>query len=852
MSQRHEGTVGHPTAVRRTGLAAITALALAAAPAFAQCTQWVPAGGYPGVAGPNEWKYETWVSGLATWDPDGAGPAGARIVAVGSFSRTGTSSANCIATFDPATGDWARLGGYYPPPQFVVALPNGDLFIETNNGMRRWNGTTWSPFPAPGRALALLPNGDLVGGGGFQNLGGVHRWDGANWLLLGASFDGPVRSLVVLPNGDLIAAGAFAHAGGVPAANIARWDGTAWSALGSGTNGAIEILQSGPNGEVFAAGEFTVAGGQAANHVARWDAWGWWPLGSGVNGAVRAMVRTPSGDLVVRGSFTTAGGAPADRFARWDGWNWSVMPGGPDDYYNYVGPTTYSLAVLPNGEVVAGGAGYFPGFDGEETASDPIAPMRWDGSAWRPLGNGIDQEIRALAALPDGCVIAGGDFTQAGAVDANRIARWSGGAWSSLEPGMDARVRALAALPNGEFVAGGDFLTAGWVTANHVAQWIGCGWAPLGLGLNGSVHALLALPGGGLLAGGAFTTAGGAPASRIARWDGRNWWPVGAGLNGLVRALAVLPNGDFVAGGEFTSAGGVPANRIARWDGAAWHPLGSGMDDRVLSLLVLPDGALVVGGGFRIAGGVSAFHLAHWDGAAWSSMGIGMGGTLSGDGVRALALLPDGDLVVADYSFGGWGPGYWPPMSRLMRRVGGTWTDFGFPLGRTSALAVLPHGELAIGGAFTSPGAFFARYVSTCPATATPLGAGCPSSGGANTLAATALPWVDSTFRATGTGLPGSALVAAVTSFTAIPQGVLPLASVFAEGQPGCDLLVTGEIVQGLVAAGGRAELALFLPNVPPLVGLTFFHQMIPIEIGPSGFVAVTATNALQLQAGMF
>jgi hypothetical protein len=44
-----------------------------------------------------------------------------------------------------------------------------------------------------------------------------------------------------------------------------------------------------------------------------------------------------------------------------------------------------------------------------------------------------------------------------------------------------------------------------------------------------------------------------------------------------------------------------------------------------------------------------------------------------------------------------------------------------------------------------------------------------------------------------------------------------------------------------------------FLPNSPPLAGVTFFHQMVPIELdGLGNWVSVQATNALQLTAGIF
>jgi hypothetical protein len=50
------------------------------------------------------------------------------------------------------------------------------------------------------------------------------------------------------------------------------------------------------------------------------------------------------------------------------------------------------------------------------------------------------------------------------------------------------------------------------------------------------------------------------------------------------------------------------------------------------------------------------------------------------------------------------------------------------------------------------------------------------------------------------------------------------------------------------------AQIALFLPNAPPIVGVTFYHQMIPIEfdLGTGAWPAITATNELQLTAGSY
>jgi hypothetical protein len=45
----------------------------------------------------------------------------------------------------------------------------------------------------------------------------------------------------------------------------------------------------------------------------------------------------------------------------------------------------------------------------------------------------------------------------------------------------------------------------------------------------------------------------------------------------------------------------------------------------------------------------------------------------------------------------------------------------------------------------------------------------------------------------------------------------------------------------------------LSLPNTPAVAGAAFYQQMIPVELGASANpVAVTATNALHLTAGVF
>ena len=86
------------------------------------------------------------------------------------------------------------------------------------------------------------------------------------------------------------------------------------------------------------------------------------------------------------------------------------------------------------------------------------------------LGSGMNNWVHALTRLPNGDLVAGGQFGTAGGVSANYIARWNGTSWSALSSGMNSYVSALTTLPNGDLVAGGNFTPAGGVASACVAQ----------------------------------------------------------------------------------------------------------------------------------------------------------------------------------------------------------------------------------------------------------------------------------------------------------------------------------------------------------------------------------------------
>ena len=352
----------------------------------------------------------------------------------------------------------------------------------------------------------------LYVGGAFANAGGVTvnriaKWDGANWSALigpnGTGVNNSVWAMTVFDDGSgpaLYAGGTFTTAGGGVTVNrIAKWDGKEWSALtgpeGTGVSHNVrdlKVFDDGSGPALYAVGHFTSAGGVEANRIARWDGVAWsgitTPGGNGLSGTstpnAYALAVFDAGDgaaLYAAGSFTSAGGVPANRVARWDGTNWAALPG-PSG--NGVNSTPYSLAGTAAGTVPALVIGGQFTSVGGGIAANRIA--RWDGVNWSaysgPNGNGMSSNVYAFTDFDDGsgpALYAGGTFTSAGGVTANRIARWDGANWSALSDpngnGMNSGyVTALIGHDDGSgpaLYAGGTFVSAGGVTANRIARW---------------------------------------------------------------------------------------------------------------------------------------------------------------------------------------------------------------------------------------------------------------------------------------------------------------------------------------------------------------------------------------------
>jgi hypothetical protein len=577
--------------------------------------------------------------------------------------------------------------------------------IEAEN-VAVWDGSSWASLGAglndTVNAL-LVHDGVLYAGGNFTSSGsvaaaGIARWSGGHWESVGTlPTESPVYALASY-QGQIIAAGAFVTLGGNPVAHIGRWTGSVWEPLGDGFNDEVRTLAVW-NGSLFAGGRFTQSGPAFTNRIARWNGEGWDDIGTGmVSGAIVYCLRPTASSLLAGGAFSTVAGMTARAVAKWNGSQWSSM-GVPLTVSNIRALTEFE------GQLVAGGV---------INAAPLVGAMRYDGTAWAPLGalQGESAWTR-LVTVYNGHLIAGGDFRRAGPEWAAGIAQWNGADWVKMGPAVLGQpVQAVSATPEGLALAGDLVISGPPSTGVLLAD--RSGLRPLGVGLSGP-GSVLCQTSSFLFAGGTFTFGGNT--SRAARWDGTVWSPMGQPLDGPAGVMcACVHEGQLVIGGnfDFTIPPGVSCGRLARWSGTQWECIGQ--TDGDVTALASFDGFLYASGYFSTVSGVYGPKFARWNGAVWQG-GLG---NLDGP-IRSFAVF--GGKLVAAGSFITPGPG-------LAQFDGSVWTQLGTPNDRIDALAVY-YDRLFATGMFTRINNVPMSHIAAWNGTQwSPLGSGLSPIGG--------------------------------------------------------------------------------------------------------------------------
>jgi uncharacterized delta-60 repeat protein len=307
------------------------------------------------------------------------------------------------------------------------------------------------------------------------------------------------------------------------------------------------------------------------------------------------------------------------------------------------------------------------------------------GTVTTPIGSG-SSAAHALAAQPDGKILAGGE-TSVGSEGEFALARYNpdgsldtsfgtSGKVTTAIGSLYDRIHAVALQADGKIVAAGgsedppnyDFAVARYNPNGSLDPSFGTDGkvaTPIAVSGGGEAYAIAVQTDGKIVVGG---SSGDNKDFVIARYNPDGSLDASFGTSGIVttatgyvRALALLPDGKIVAAGGCCA---YPEFALARYnqDGSldtsfgaggtvTTSPIGQGVG---YALAVQPDGKLDVAGeidGFSS----SSFALLRFnaDGSLDASFGSGgwvmtpIGSSASG---HALALQPDGELVLAGYS----------------------------------------------------------------------------------------------------------------------------------------------------------------------------------------------------------
>jgi len=186
-------------------------------------------------------------------------------------------------------------------------------------------------------------------------------------------------------------------------------------------------------------------------------------------------------------------------------------------------------------------------------------------------GEGVNGQVLAIVVQKDGKVVIGGAFTAVNGVSRQNLARLNRdgsldeGFLAQAELGPNGPVAALLVLPDGGILAGGNFSSACNLARRNLVKILADGTADAKFGAqeggdatNGPIAALALEPDGNILVGGAFTAFYGTVRRGIARLNPDGGLVAGPRqsntLTGRVAALGICPDGSAIAGGKISDS----------------------------------------------------------------------------------------------------------------------------------------------------------------------------------------------------------------------------------------------------------------------------------------------------------
>jgi|GEM_PF-2042229 len=530
------------------------------------------------------------------------------------------------------------------------------------------------------RDIELVSQGRILVAGDFDEANGLPRNRMALLSSSGfpeGSFTSPISStttafvneMALQPDGMLVVGGQFSVVGDTRK-NLVRIDpggevDEEFEAVEVGL-ASIQSVAVDSAGRVLIAGSFEQADGAARNGLARLDADGnvdpGFFAGQGGNRFAQKTVRARSdGKVLVYGSFNSFSGVPVP-----GGFIQLNADGSVDDDFVTNDPLFQDSARVlgDSGLLVASEQAEGGGVSRSVLVLRPIAGADESFPSPNTFLPGIEGGwVNSIAVQDDGKVLVAGFF---GKVQGNAISMLArlhpdGRVEESFGPfsdDSDPRGYDVALQGDGRILFAGRW---GSTVRRNLTRFGADGSAMAGFStvfgdFGGLLKEVRVQPDGRILVAGVFSEINGVPRANVGRllYDGATDSSFLNGLSGVdtgVEVMALQPDGKVLLGGSFTSVNGMARANLARLepDGSVDEGFLDGMagpDGYVAAIALAPDGKIVIGGEFESVNGSPRAHFARLgaDGSLDPDFASGVGGT--DRFVNALAVKSDGRVVI--------------------------------------------------------------------------------------------------------------------------------------------------------------------------------------------------------------
>jgi uncharacterized delta-60 repeat protein len=584
-----------------------------------------------------------------------------------------------------------------PYPDGAIARLNSDGSVDSSFVVPD-GGSFGGPNNAV-VAIALQPNGKVIIGGNFSDVGGAGRYGiarlngdgsvdaGYNAIIpatgqfaSGFGFVTSVAALALLPDGKVLVGGALTNGNPSKNATVARLnaDGSRDTGFVDFRKGDLRTLVRQTDGKILIGGNFHVTDPVIRNSIARLDTDGAVDLtfdtpgmtgnlyGGGVDSGIDvSAIALQSDEVVVVGRYDNFNHEPAEGILQ------LATDGSRDPSFDSNGAGTslrvFALVRQPDGKLLVG---YQPNGINRPSHLNAarlggIGRLNPNGSTDATFTSPFDANatVFGIVLQPDGKVIVGGSFRLIGSQQTMEFARLN--ADGTLDagfvlPGLDRHLG-----NNTGFALQAD----GKILVNEVGQFGSRRLTRLDANGNpdetfsvplsgGAVEHIVVQPDGKLLVTGLVPINGLFAGLARLNADGTPdpTFDPGSGPDGGVQSIVLQPDGKILIGGTFFNYDGTPRQQTARVNADGSLDAGfvpatpyTGFDQNVGALALQPDGKVLVGIRlFTFALRNRIFRL-NADGSADDSFpqdGTGFEYSNSASMINVLLLQPDESLIV--------------------------------------------------------------------------------------------------------------------------------------------------------------------------------------------------------------